>query len=566
MSIIDEWTTDESGRPRPFHDVRSFYRSGEEIIVSALPKGTFRVVASRATGHVFQAKLDGSARFTGLPAGTYSIEAYGAAGDLLIEELTTVGVHQGERPVHGFATSFKEEDISLVLEWHRALRSTVVQVYDWMASYTEPLGPETGWEDPSHRPVSLKALRSLAGGLKELGAVTHAYAPVYAVGNQFAADHPEILMYQGDGEAVRFLDQIVLANPANLEWQRHFVSSYGEAAKAIGFDGFHIDTYGFPRTANEVDGNPIDLRHAYESFLKFLRHAWPLELISFNQVNGVPSAMSLPDGPRFRYCEIWPPNDRWRHFEGLLDRTSGRAGVPGPPLSRDELMRGSLACYPPVWGIDKPTGPVEGIAREASLRTVVSTEAIVTLLGASALIYGDKTAALCDPYYPKHARLSEQEAATVIAWRRFALRCRDLFLEGEDTSWYEIGDENGSVSVDASAPVRPEPVGGALFARVVYAEGLVTVGVVDLTGSENGQWSEPTEKGRVTSVAIRVLLDHPGSWMTTAAVLGAPSDRFAQISSKEVVHRQGRALEVELPLVSGWSVLRLEMRDRNRDE
>lgn len=566
MSIIDGWTTDESGGQRQFDDVRTFYRSGEEISVSALPAGTFRIVASRATGHIFEAELNGTARFTGLPAGTYSIEAYDAAGVLLGEELTTVGIHQGERPVHGFATSFQEEDIPLVLEWHRALRSTVVQVYDWMASYTEPLGPESGWEDPSHRPVSPKALRSLAEGLKELGAITHAYAPVYAVGNQFAADHPEMLMYQGDGEAVRFLDQIVLANPANVEWQHYFASSYGEAGKAIGFDGFHIDTYGFPRTANEVNGNPIDLRRAYESFLTFLRHAWPSELISFNQVNGVPSAIRLPDGPRFRYCEIWPPNDGWRHFEGLLDRTSGRAGPLGHPSSRDELMRGSLACYPPVWGIDQPTGLVEGVAREASLRTVVYTEAIVTLLGASALIYGDKTAALCDPYYPKHARLSEQEAATVIAWRRFALRCRDLFLEGEDTSWYEIGDENGSVSVDASAPVRPEPVGGALCARVVHAEGLVAVGVVDLTGSENGLWSQPTEKGSVSSVTIRVLLDHPGSWTTTAAVLGAPSDRFAQISSKEVVHRQGRALEVELPIVSGWSVLRLVMRDTNHDE
>lgn len=564
MSNDDLQTTEGSGGLRPFDGVRSFYRSGEEIIVAALPVGTSRVTASRSTGQVIEAKLDDAACFAELASGTYSIDAFDDAGVLLGEELTTVGAHQGERPVHGFATSFKEEDIALVLEWHRALRSTVVQVYDWMASYTEPLGPESGWEDPSHRPVSLGALRSMAAGLKELGAVTHAYAPVYAVGNQFAAEHPEMLMYQGDGEAIRFLDQIVLANPANVEWQRHFATTYGEAAGAVGFDGFHIDTYGYPRIANDVDGNPIDLRLAYESFLTFLRAAWPTALISFNQVNGVPSATTLPEGPGFRYCEIWPPNDGWRHFEGLLDRTSGRAGQLDRPASRDKLMRGSLACYPPVWGIDRPTGLIAGVARKSSLRTVVSTEAIVTLLGASALIYGDKTAVLCDPYYPKHARLSEQEAAIVIAWRRFALRCRDLFLEGEDTSWYEIGDENGSVGVEASVPVRPEPVGGALFARVVHAKGLVSVGVVDLTGSENGRWSEPTEKGSGSSVTIRVLLDHPESWQASAAVLGAQDDRFAPVLAEEVPHRQGRALEVQLPIISGWSVLRLEVRGTNR--
>jgi len=549
---------DEGGRQLPFGDVRAFYRTGEEVAVAMLPVGTSRIVARRATGDVVEADLDDGARFAELPSGTYAVEALSAGGDLLAEELTTVGAHPGERPVHGFATSFEERDVTAVLGWHRALRSTVVQVYDWMASYTEPLGPKSGWKDPSNRPVSFKALHDLAAGLRALGAVAHAYAPVYAVGNAFADAHPQMLMYRGDGEAIRFLDQIVLANPANVDWQRHFVAAYGSAADAIGFDGLHIDTYGYPRVALDSDGKAIDMRAAYESFLRFVRAARPVELISFNQVNGVPSAARLPDGPGFRYCEVWPPNDNWRHLEGLLDRSSGTAGLLTPLASREALMRGSVACYPPVWGIDDPSGLVQGVAREASLRTVVSTEAIATCLGASALLYGDLTAVLCDPYYPKHARLTADEAATVIAWRRFALRCRDLFLDGEDTSWYEIDDENGAVAAKAVVPVRPEPVGGVLFARVVHAEGRVAVSVVDLTGSQSGRWSEPTTRGGVSSVTPRVLLDHPEKWRAEAAVLGAGDDRFAPLLAREVPHHRGRAVEVELPLVAGWSVLRLE--------
>ena len=407
-------------------------------------------------------------------------------------------------------------------------------------------------------------MRALAAGLHTLGGVAHAYAPVYAVGNAFAAAHPEMLMYQGDGQAIRFLDQIVLADPGNREWQRHFVEAYGSAADAVGFEGFHIDTYGYPRVAQDSQGKAIDLRAAYESFLKFVRAARPVDLISFNQVNGVPSAASLPAGPGFRYCEVWPPNDGWRHLEGLLDRSSGRAGMLARTMSPDSLMRGSIACYPPVWGLDRPGGSVAGAAREAALRTVLCTEAVATCLGASVLIYGDRTAALCDPYYPKHARLTADEAATVVAWRRFALRCRDLFLEGEDTSWYEIGDENGAVAVDGATAVRPEPVGGAIFARVVQAEGRVAVSVLDLTGSPNGRWSEPTGKGSIASVRLRVLLDHPERWRAEAAVLGAGGDRFAPVVSREVPHRQGRALEVELPVLGGWSVLRLLAARRSR--
>ena len=150
----------------PFHDVRAFYRSGEEILLSSLPTATSRVIARRATGEDIEAELLTDARFAGLDGGTYALQALDAAGGLLAEELTTVGAHQGERPVHGFATSFRDEDIPSVLAWHRKLRTTVVQVYDWMASYTEPLGPSEGWNDPSNRPVSLQAFRATSRGAR----------------------------------------------------------------------------------------------------------------------------------------------------------------------------------------------------------------------------------------------------------------------------------------------------------------------------------------------------------------------------------------------------------------
>ena len=537
--------------------LRTFYVSGDAVQLADLPTGTASVVAGLASGRSIEARLDSGARLDDLEPGTYAVEARDRHGEVLAEEFTTVGAHPGERPVHGFATSYTDDAVDEVLAWNRALRSTVVQAYDWMDTYTEPLGPASGWEDPSHRPVSLSALRSLANGLAAVGAIAHAYAPIYAVGNAFADAHPEMLLYESAGTPVRFLDQIVLANPANPQWQRHFISAYGAAANAIGFTGFHVDTYGYPRVAFDASGASVDMRAAYSQFMRALRSSRPGDLLSFNQVDGVPSAAELPVEPVFRYCEVWPPNDQWRHFEGLLDRSAGLSGRLGEGLRSEEVVRGSIACYPPVWGIDSPGGPIDASLRFDALRTGLCTEAVVTQFGASALIFGDRHAALCDPYYPKHARLTPAEANTVLAWRRFALRCRDLFIDGEDTSWCEIGDENGSVSVEADAPVRPEPVGGALFARVTHTESSVSIGVVDLTGSENGRWSELTARGRVRHATVRVLVDHPDLWRAHAAILGDGEGRFTSIASRDVAHRQGRALEVELPLAEGWSVLRV---------
>ena len=122
-----------------------------------------------------------------------------------------------------------------------------------------------------------------------------------------------------------------------------------------------------------------------------------------------------------------------------------------------ERQGDTLAIYPPVWEGDRDEG----------LRTVVLTEAIATALGIGTLIWGDAAGALRHPYYVDHERLTEAEAETAIAWHRFALRCRDLFRFGQDTSWYELDDENAAVTVAASATAKPEPVGGALFTRVV---------------------------------------------------------------------------------------------------
>ena len=546
--------------PASLAGLRPFYPTDQEIELPGLPAGTARVVAGRARGQVVEGELGRTGRLPGLAGGTYTVRALGPDGSILAEELTTVGAHPGERPVHGFATSFGDDDVSSVLEWLRALRCTVVQVYDWMAEYAAPLGPPTGWKDPSNRPVSYHALRALAAGIRAGGGVAHAYAPVYAVDLPFAAAHPEMMMYRNDGATQKFFDMIELADPASEDWRRHFARTYGEAADSIGFNGFHIDTYGYPRAPLDRHGRPIDMRAAYEGFLAFFRAARPLDQLSFNQVNGVPSAANLPPGPGFRYCEVWPPNDRWRHLEGLMDRSSGRAGmVPatGAEPGRNGLVRGSIACYPPVWVGNDQNGGVVGPAREGALRTVLCTEAIATCLGASALLYGDQGAVLCDPYYPKHERLSAGERQTVLDWHRFGLRCRDLFLEGEDTSWYDVADDNGAVAVVWEGAVRPEPAGGTVFSRVVRSEDHIAVGILDLTGSAHGSWAEPTGAGSCRSVRVRLLLDNPEQWEATAAVLGGPSGGFRLVGTKPAEHREGRAIEAEVPVVAGWSVLRL---------
>jgi dextranase len=517
-------------------DLRCQYRTGEEIVAVGLPAQVNSALVRTAFGRTFAGHVrDGAAHFTAIPSGTHTVELYAGDDTLLAEELISVRELPGDDPIMGFATSFDAATVSSTLTWLRRLRCTVVQIYDWMQRYSEPLGPAGVYQDGLGREIDRQALETLIAGVRSCGSVAQAYAPVAAAD---PGTHRGSRLYRGDGAQQSLGDLLDIMDPGDEPWQRHWLARYGAAVDALGFNGFHLDTYGYPRAPLSADGVPVAIDSAYDSFIRMVRAGRPDDVISFNQVNGVPSAIAPPAAPGFRYVEVWPPNDRWRHLESLMARSAGPA-----PRQGD-----TLAIYPPVWEED----------REGGLRTVVLTEAITTALGIGTLIWGDARGALCHPYYVNHERLTDAEADTAIAWHRFGLRCRDLFRFGQDTSWCEIDDENAAVTVAAAVAAKPEPVGGVLFTRVVRDGHTIVVSMIDLSGSRDGSWSEATARGTCSAATVAALVEQPGRWRACVAALGRDGGRFAPVELEVGSHREGRVVTCDVPIVDGWSVLRLE--------
>jgi dextranase len=526
----------------PFTDLRTSYLLGQQITVADLPAGTQTIILRAASGRAWQARIEHGVATTAAEfSGTYALEAWSGEGALLAEELTTVSRHLADNPVAGFATSFASDSTADVLSWLKALRCTVVQVYDWMGRYSLSVGSSEQWTDPLGRPVSRHGLTGLIDGIRELGAVAQAYAPVCAIDPAFAQRHLDWLLYRGDGQPQSLGDLLLIADPGCGAWQRHWLENYGADADALGFNGFHLDTYGYPRVGIDANGHRVNVAASYESFVRAVRSRRPRDVLSFNQVNGVPDGLTAVTPPGFRYAEVWPPNRQWRHLEGLLRRAAGAA-----PRQGD-----TLAIYPPVWRAE----------RVAALRTVVLTQAIATVLGAGTLTYGDAGGVLRHPYYPDHERLHGDEQRQVLAWNRFALRCRDLFAAGTDTSWCDIGDENSALSVSFDGTVSPEPAGGGLFARVVRGDCAVAVSLIDLTGSA-GSWESGTAAGEGRQAAVTALVDDPAGWQAEAAVLGVADGRFRPVGAAPAAHRQGVAVTVTVPVASGWTVVRFRRRSR----
>ncbi len=137
---------------------------------------------------------------------------------------------------------------------------------------------------------------------------------------------------------------------------------YGRAVDALGFNGFHLDTYGYPRAALDATGRLVSIEKGYEvSSTRCARRDHATSSAS-TRSTACRAVSRRPQRPGFRYVEVWPPNDRWRHLEGLLARSAGAAEPQGD----------TLAIYPPVWD-----GERAGAAHR------VLTEAIATTLGAA---------------------------------------------------------------------------------------------------------------------------------------------------------------------------------------
>jgi dextranase len=517
--------------------------AGDVVEVSGLPSGTASVLAHTAFGESFVGELAGDAAvLVGLPVGTHAVTALSSDGEVLAEDFVSVRTTVGDDPIVGFATSFDASSRSSVLSWLGQLRCTIVQVYDWMETYSQPLATTDAYVDPLRRPIELTALRQLIDGIRESGAVAQAYAPVCAADEAFALKHASWLLRRNDGAPESLGTLLQIMDPANEAWQAHWIDAYGRALDALGFNGLHLDTYGYPRAALDGAGHTASIAEGYDSFVRAVRAARPNDVLSFNQVNGVPRGFAPPAKPGFRYAEVWPPNDRWRHLEGLLERSAGSAPSQGD----------TLAIYPPVWDGE----------RSAALRTALLSEAIVTTLGAGILLWGDDVGVLSHPYYVEHETLHDDEIDVALAWHRFALRCRDLFRDGVDTSWYELDDENASVSVTWSGTVSPEPLGGAVYARVRRRDDSVVVSVVDLSGATEGSWRHVSGVGTCQAVSVTVLVERPEDWRAYVAGVGVDEGRFAPLDLREVTHREGRALECSVALGGGWSVVRFEVGER----
>ncbi len=431
-------------------------------------------------------------RFDPPVEGGYGVVATDAAGnrattafDVLADPFT--------RPRYGFVADFPaDRDGAALALTARQLHLNLVQFYDWAHRYAQLVPDTERYVDPLGRELSLDTVRAMTASLRAVGSLAMGYAAVYAVGGVDWEAWEHAGLFKADGEPHRFTDDLLLViDPANPSWMKHFAADLQRSVDEVGFDGFHLDSYGWPKRAFRADGTVADLNEAFATLLEHLRDDVVGARLLFNNVNDFPTWATTRTRQDGTYIEVWAPHSNLGHLAGLVERA--RAFRPGStPI---------LAAYLSVYA------GAEVERADTTARLVMAT---IFSHGGTHLLNGEAGTLLIDPYYPKNHNTHTTTQDLMRHWYDFLVRYGDLLLDPEavDVTRAYTGGINEDIVFEAPDGVRvstdPEP--GVVWVRVVRGSRGLVMHLINLTDQVETAWDAPkTPVTPVDGVTMRTL-------------------------------------------------------------
>ena len=444
---------------------RATYRPDEPVVIEARGvTGTLRV--RRLGDVVAEYTVDGEFVDLGLlPPGGYGLEAGQCR--------TAVEVSDRPGMRYGFVVDYRpDRDLTAVADNVRRLHLTDVQCYDWAYRHADLLGGGQTYTDALDQPISLVTVRALIDAVHEAGARALGYAAVYGVGNAEWPRWSYAALTKPTGESYGLGDFLSLVDPAEPGWLTHFSADLRAAVESVGFDGFHLDQYGYPKFARRADGQRIDVAESFATLIAFVRAKLPGARLVFNNVNDFPTWRTAPTRQDAVYIEVWPPHTTLGHLAAVVNRA--RSVADGKPVV--------IAAYQHVYD----TAPVD-----ESDRATAFTMAALYSHGATHLLAGEADRILVDPYYVRNHVVEPSTAALLKRWYDFLVEYGEL-LGLPDVTGAFAGSYNDDCEISfAGVAVTEAATPGAIWRRVTAHGDRLVVHLINLADQDDAEWDAP---------------------------------------------------------------------------
>ena len=403
---------------------------------------------------------------------------------------------------YAFMSDFAKEDESDSgdVSWLIKAHFNVVQFYDWMFKHESLIPPVPEYTDPLGRVLSFstglhKVEEGRAGGIAPM-----AYGAIYAASRSFWEEHREWGLYCKNGQPMSFGGWLQFMDISKgSSWRRHILSEFCGVTQKTGFMGIHMDTYGFPKDAYNVDGVPVDLAAEFSTLIHDVKEClksvnlntgvifncvgnWPVEAVAKSPVDAV-------------YIEVWPPYERYSHLVSLV-RKGLIIGQRKPVI---------LAAY--MSAFKTAHTPDEISAAENALLLAYS---VIHASGGTQLVLGENACVLCDPYYAEHKPLRLGFQAELQKYLDHVVRMSELLDMRlvEDISAEFTGGINTEFQF-TGATCSPFPEVNADWTVIGRANNKYVIQLVNLTGLEHDFWNR-FQKGPeiVNNLLIEALVDY----------------------------------------------------------
>ncbi|RKP56183.1 hypothetical protein D7Z26_05955 [Cohnella endophytica] len=412
----------------------------------------------------------------------------GESSEVYGETAFDVARHWSEAPRYGFLSDFSpggHDDGAADFLLGRHLN--VVQFYDWMYRHDKLLSDEEPFTDPLGRTVSLAAVQRKITALRERGIASFAYAAVYASLPDYAREHPEQLLYRNDGTPFSLGDYFYIMDISpGSAWTEHVTDEFRMAID-WGFDGLHLDQYGFPKRAirktADGDSEAVRLSELYPALIGRAREKLPEAGLIFNNVGTYPVHTTAEAAQDAIYIEVWDPVSRLRDLYSLIRRTRA--------LSRKPII---LAAYLPAFHPDRPAIP-----EQAEIGAIV-TMATIFASGAYHLLLGENGGVLADPYYPKYGQSSAAFRERISRYYDFIVMYRELLFDPSLDDWTDaftggINNELRFGTAEGDVVFSTEAKTGVVWTLAKEKEDVYVIHLVNLTGLDNDTWHAPKASG-----------------------------------------------------------------------
>ncbi len=421
-----------------------------------------------------------------------------------------VAPHWRDAPRYGFFSDFApdEDEATSVARADAllALHVNVVQFYDWMYSHHTLVAPTTEFTDPLGRQLSHDVGRRKVTLAHERGMAALAYGALYGAEKEFADEHPDWLLYDGRHERLQLADIFYLQDSREVSgWRRWIIDQYRDAIEQLGFDGIHIDQYGYPkRSLSRATGDwaEVELTREFPSFVEqacreTLETAREGGGSIFNLVNAWPlEAMPAVESDAATYIEVWDPHSTYRDLYDLIRRA--RELRPRKHI----ILAAYLRAFHPDDG--------RGAGAMNSLRLAW---AAINASGGFHLLAGEGTGVLAEAYYPKYGTLDPGEFEILRRYADFAVRnTAALHGGGTDVAWTQVGELNDVVLLELPAPGDPGYGAGAVPGTVWTigreSSGVTSLSLINLVGLASPRWNsdQVTAPTRLESIRVRAVV------------------------------------------------------------